>query len=91
MLSRRRSQELGRSASRSVGDQPYAISGFPWNLPSSYLLSGPLGSLTQQSSGGLSRMPSQDEMAGAMQRELSAERGRMGRISLSQSMDTMQQ
>lgn len=77
--------------SRSVGDQPFAMSSFPWNLPSSYLLSGPLGSLAQTSSGGLSRMPSQDEVGTGIQRELSAERGRMGSISLSQSMDTMQQ
>ena len=77
--------------SRSVGDQPFAMTGFPWPLPSSYLLSGPLGSLAQTSSGSLSRMPSQDEVGAGIQRELSAERGRMGRISLSQSMDTMQQ
>ena len=75
--------------SRSVGDLPFNISGFPWNLSSSQLLPGPLGSLTQTSSGGLPR--SQDEIVAGMQRELSAERGRMGRISLTQSMETMQQ
>ena len=91
-LCRRQPQELGRYSSRSVGDQPFAAAGFPWSLPSSYMLSGPLGTLTQTSSGSLSRLPSQaDEVALGLQRELSAERGRMGRISLSQSMDSMQQ
>ena len=72
-----------------MGDLPFAISGFPWNLPSSQLPPGPLGSLSQTSSGGLPR--SQDEIVAGMQRELSAERGRMGRISLSQSIENMQQ
>lgn len=91
----RRPKDLERLDSRSVGDQPFSISGFPWALPSPYLLSGPLGSLTQTSSGSLSRMPSHDEvfasMQASMQRELSAERQRMGRISLTQSMESMQQ
>ena len=92
LFCRRQPQELGRYSSRSVGDQPFAAAGFPWSLPSSYMLSGPLGALTQTSSGSLSRLPSQaDEVALGLQRELSAERGRMGRISLSQSMDSMQQ
>ena len=83
----RHGQELGRVGSRSVGDLPFNISGFPWNLPPSQLLPGPLSSLSQTSSGSL---PKEDIMT-VMQRELSAERGRMGRISLSQSIDTMQQ
>ena len=88
----RRGQELGRVSSRSVGDLPFNMAGFPWNLSSSQLLPGQLGqlgSLSQTSSGVLSR--SHEDVVAGMQRELSAERGRMGRISLSQSIEPLQQ
>ena len=88
----RRGQELGRVGSRSVGDLPFNMAGFPWSLSSSQLLPGQLGqlgSLSQTSSGVLSR--SHEDVIAGMQRELSAERGRMGRISLSQSLEPLQQ
>lgn len=63
-------------------------------LPPTSELMAPLLSLAHSSeaggSGGLSRLPSADEIQASMQREPSTER-RMGRISLAQSLDMMQQ
>jgi hypothetical protein len=58
--------------------------------PGSSALMAPLLSLVQSGEGSLSRMPSQDEIQASLQREPSTER-RMGRISLAQSLDLLQQ
>lgn len=71
----------------------------PFTLPGlgSHFSMGALSSLAHSSAGGgsgsgggLSRLPSQDEIQVSMQREPSTER-RMGRISLAHSLDIMQQ
>ena len=82
---RRGSMDAG-AASQTAG------SVLPFTLPGGMAFSmGPLSSLGQSSgSGGLSRMPSAEEVAASMQREPSTER-RMGRISLAHSLDIMQQ